>query len=97
MIPIHQQHLNSQQHTLSFLSTQLYRKLYPHHDPQLETLTIPILSQLQTQPQTIESTPNETELDSPNQEHIDTETHSFNPQSIQTIESTEPTPQEPAT
>jgi hypothetical protein len=54
--------------------------------PQLETLTISTCPQLQHQPQTIESTPNEISLDSLNQDHIDTVTHGFNPHAVTATE-----------
>ena len=47
-------------------------------DPQLEPLSIPTFSQIQSQPQTIESTSNETSLDNLYQD-IDTVTRGFNP------------------
>jgi hypothetical protein len=54
-------------------------------DPQLKTLVIPIISQLQPQPQTIESTSNEISLDSLNQDQLGTETHGSHPHSIPAI------------
>jgi hypothetical protein len=58
---------------------------------------IPTFPQMQPQSQTINSTSNETTLDSPNQEHMTTESDRFKPHSIPTMESAEPTPQELAT
>ena len=42
------------------ISTMITEDIYIPTDPLLETLTIPTFSQLQPQPQTINSTPNET-------------------------------------
>ena len=54
-------------------------------DPQLEPLSIPTFSQIQSQPQTIESTSNETSLDNLYQD-IDTVTRGFNPHAGPTTE-----------
>jgi hypothetical protein len=55
-------------------------------DPQLEPLSIPTFSQIQSQTQTIESTSNETSLDNLYQDHIDTVTRGFNPHAGPTID-----------
>ena len=60
--------------------------IYTPTDPLLETPTIPTFPQMQPQHQTIDSTSNETTLDSPNQEHMATETYGFKPHSVSTIE-----------
>ena len=57
-------------------------------DPQLETLTTPILLQELSHPQTIESTSNETSLGNLNQDRTDTVTHGFNPHAGPTSSST---------
>jgi len=84
-------------HPFTPIDTIIPEGLSTPTSPQLETLTISTCPQLQPQPQTIESTPNEISLDSLNQEDVATETHGFKLHSMQTIESAEPTPQEPAT
>jgi hypothetical protein len=68
------------------INTMVTEDVYIPTDPLLETLTIPTFSQLLPQPQTIDSTPNETTLDSPNQEYVTTETHGFKPHLIPTTE-----------
>ncbi len=60
--------------------------VYIPSDPLLETPTIPTFFHMQPQPQTINPTLNETTLDSPNQEHVATETHDSKPHSIPMIE-----------
>jgi hypothetical protein len=69
--------------------------VYIPADPLLEILTIPTFSQLQTQPQTIESTSNETTFDSPNQEHVATESYEFKPHSVPTMETPTQSPPTP--
>ncbi len=68
-------------------------------DPQLEPLSIRTFSQIQSQPQTIESSSNEASLDSLIQDQIDTVTRGFNPHAgPTTIESpSETLHKEPAT
>ena len=61
-------------------------------DPLLEILMIPTFPQMQPQPQTIDSTSNETTLDSPNQEHMATEIDEFKPHPMPTVELAEPIP-----
>jgi len=68
------------------ISTMLTEDVYIPTDPLLETLTIPTFSQLQPQPQTIDSTSNETTLDSLNQEHVATETYGSKSHSVPTME-----------
>jgi hypothetical protein len=60
--------------------------VYLPTDPLLETQTIPTFPKMQPQPQIIDSTPSETTLDSPNLEHIDTETDGIKPHLIPTME-----------
>ena len=72
--------------------------VYIPTDPLLETLMIPTFPQMQPQPQTIDSTSNETTLDSPIQEHMTIETNRFKPHSLQTMEtSAQDQPQEAVT
>jgi hypothetical protein len=68
------------------INTIVTEDVYIPTDPLLEILTIPTFSQPQTQPQTIESTSNETTFDSPNQEHVATESYGFKPHSGPTTE-----------
>ena len=79
------------------MNTMVTEDVYVPTDPLLGTLMIPTFPQLQPQPQTIESTSNETSLDNPNQKHVATESYGFKPHSMPTMESTEPIPQEIAT
>jgi len=60
--------------------------VYMLSDPLLETPTIPTFFQMQPQPQIIDSTSNETTLDSPNQKHVVTESYGFKPHSVITTE-----------
>ena len=64
------------------INTIVTEDVYIPTDPLLEILTIPTFSQLQPQPQTIDSTSNETTLDNPNQEHVATESYGFKPHPI---------------
>jgi len=61
------------------VDTMIIDDVYIPTDPLLETLMIPTFPQMQPQPQTIDSTSNETTLDSPIQEHMTIETNRFNP------------------
>ena len=60
--------------------------VYTSTDPLLETPTLPTFPQMQLQPQTIVSTSNETTFDSPNQEHMATETYGFKHHPMSTME-----------
>ena len=81
------------------INTMATEDVYIPSDPLLETPTIPIFFHMQPQPQTINPTLNETTLDSPNQEHVVTETYEFKPHSVPTMETpaqSPPTPSEPS-